>query len=184
MGGDTAVLPADVEGLQRLVVQLQHDIKVLRSKSEVLEDELRLLRHKIFGRRSERFSVQDLQQSSLFDEAEYSIEEQVRKLSEPAVEVSAYRRAKRGRKPLPADLPREEVVHDIPEEEKTCACGGPLVRIGEETTEKLEIIPQQLKVIRHVHFTDTDRKLLFSTRNPAFNQQGIPKITTAALIMV
>ena len=132
------------------MVQLQNDNKVLRSKAEVLEDELRLLRHKIFGRRSERFSVEDLQQSSLFDEAEYTIEEQTRKLSEPGVEVSAYRRAKRGRKPLPADLPREEVVHDIPEEEKTCACGASLVRIGEETSEKLEIIPQQLKVIRHV----------------------------------
>ena len=100
MGGETAVLPADVGGLQRLVVQLQNDNKVLRSKAEVLEDELRLLRHKIFGRRSERFSVEDLQQSSLFDEAEYTIEEQTRKLSEPGVEVSAYRRAKRGRKPL------------------------------------------------------------------------------------
>jgi transposase len=150
MGGETAVLPADVGGLQRLVVQLQHDNKVLHSKAEVLEDELRLLRHKIFGRRSERFSVEDLQQSSLFDEAEYTIEEQTRKLSEPAVEVSAYRRVKRGRKPLPADLPREEVVHDIPEEEKICACGASLVRIGEETNEKLEIIPQQLKVIRHI----------------------------------
>ena len=150
MGGETAVLPADVGGLQRLVVQLQHDNKVLHSKAEVLEDELRLLRHKIFGRRSERFSVEDLRQSSLFDEAEYTIEEQTRKLSEPAVEVSAYRRVKRGRKPLPADLPREEVVHDIPEEEKICTCGALLVRIGEETSEKLEIIPQQLKVIRHI----------------------------------
>jgi len=150
MGGETAVLPADVGGLQRLVVQLQQDNKVLRSKAEVLEDELRLLRHKIFGRRSERFSVEDLRQSSLFDEAEYTIEEQAQKLSEPGVEVSAYRRVKRGRKPLPADLPREEVVHDIPEEEKICTCGAPLVRIGEETSEKLEIIPQQLKVIRHI----------------------------------
>ena len=129
---------------------MQQDNKVLRSKAEVLEDELRLLRHKIFGRRSERFSVEDLRQSSLFDEAEYTIEEQAQKLSEPGVEVSAYRRVKRGRKPLPADLPREEVVHDIPEEEKICTCGAPLVRIGEETSEKLEIIPQQLKVIRHI----------------------------------
>jgi transposase len=157
MGGEAAVLPADVEGLRTLVIEQSKELRILKkenrvlvSKAEVLEDELRLLRHKIFGRRSERFSVEDLQQSSLFDEAEYGVEEQVRKLSEPAVEVSSYRRVKRGRKPLPADLPREEVVHDIPEEEKTCACGASLVRIGEEINEKLEIIPQQLKVIRHV----------------------------------
>ena len=28
---------------------------------------------------------------------------------------------KRGRKPLPADLPRKRVVHDIPEDQRTCA---------------------------------------------------------------
>ncbi len=150
MGGEAAVLPADVDGLQRLVVQLQHENKVLFSRAEVLEDELRLLRHKIFGWRSERLSVEDLRQSSLFDEAEYTNEEQESKPPESTVEVSAHRRGKRGRKPLPSDLPREEVVHDIPEEEKICACGASLVRIGEETSEKLEIIPQQIKVIRHV----------------------------------
>jgi transposase len=150
MGGDVAVLPADVEGLQRLVVQLQHDNTVLRSRAEVLEDELRLLRHKIFGRRSERFSVEELQQSSLFDEAEVAVEENPQKLAEPTIEVSAHRRRRGGRKPLPADLPREEVVHDIPEEKKICSCGEPLVRIGAETSEQIEIIPQQIKVIRHI----------------------------------
>lgn len=157
MGGEAAVLPANVEGLRTLVNEQSKELKDLKkenhrleSRAEVLEDELRLLRHKIFGRRSERFSVEDLRQSSLFDEAEDTVEEQARQLSEPGVEVSAYRRAKSGRKPLPADLPREEVVHDIPEEEKTCACGASLVRMGEETAEKLEIIPQQLKVIRHI----------------------------------
>jgi transposase len=47
-------------------------------------------------------------------------------------------------------LPREEVLHDIPEQEKICGCGQRLVRIGEETSEQVEIIPQQIKVIRHV----------------------------------
>jgi transposase len=48
-------------------------------------------------------------------------------------------------------LPREEVVHDIPEEEKKCSCcGAPLVRIGEETLEKLDIEPARMKVIRHI----------------------------------
>ena len=47
-------------------------------------------------------------------------------------------------------LLREEVVHDIAESEKICSCGAPLVRIGEETSEQLDIVPIQLKVIRHV----------------------------------
>jgi hypothetical protein len=41
-------------------------------------------------------------------------------------------------------------VHDIPEEQKVCACGAPLSRIGEETNEKLKIIPPKLIVVRHI----------------------------------
>jgi transposase len=115
MGGEQAVLPADVEGLQRLVMQLRKEISYLSSRAGALEEQLQLLRHKIFGRRSERFTAEDLRQSSLFDEAELADGEQVERPSEPTIEVAAHRRAKRGRKPLPADLPREDVVHDIPE---------------------------------------------------------------------
>jgi transposase len=188
MGGDVAVLPADVEGLQRLVRQLQHDNTVLRSRAEVLEDELRLLRHKLFGRRSEQLTAEDLRQASLFDEAEWIDEQEKQKPPEATIEVSAHRRRKRGRKPLPADLPREEVLHDIPEEEKICSCGKPLVRIGEETSEQVEIIPQQIKVIRHIRpkyackacdGTDSDQAVKIAPVPP----QIIPKsIATAGLL--
>ena len=48
------------------------------------------------------------------------------------------------------NLPREEIVHDIPEEQKVCACGAVMKRMGEEASEQLEVIPAQAKVIRHV----------------------------------
>ena len=52
------------------------------------------------------------------------------------------------RKPLPAHLPRETVVH---EPEILCGCTDPrLVRMGEDVTEVLEKIPARHKVIRHV----------------------------------
>ena len=148
MGGETVILPADVQGLQQLVVRLQEENSLLSSRATVLEEELRLLRHKIFGRRSERFSEEEMKQSILFDEIDSALE--APEQPEATIEVAAHRRAKRGRRPLPADLPREDVVHDIPEGEKFCSCGEPLVRIGEETSEKLDIIPVQLKVIRHI----------------------------------
>lgn len=65
----------------------------------MLEEELRLLRHKIFERRSERVSAEDLRQNNL------------KKHSEPTVEVSAHGTAKHGRRLLPTDLPHDEVVH-------------------------------------------------------------------------
>lgn len=43
---------------------------------------------------------------------------------------------KRGRKPLPAHLPRERVEYDLPEDQKVCVA-NPLQRIGDETTVQL-----------------------------------------------
>ena len=41
-------------------------------------------------------------------------------------------------------------MHDIDESEKTCGCGGRLVRIGEEVSEQLDIVPARMQVIRHI----------------------------------
>jgi transposase len=51
---------------------------------------------------------------------------------------------------LPAYLPREVVLHDIPEANKVCECGELLVRIGEEISEQLKYIPAQISVIQHM----------------------------------
>ena len=66
--------------------------------------------------------------------------------------VPAHRRSKRGRKPLPENLPRVEVIHDLAEEEKVCACGASLSRIGQDICEKLDYIPAKVRVLRHVRF--------------------------------
>lgn len=56
-----------------------------------------------------------------------------------------------GRKPLPANLPREQVMHDIPEHDRYCpCCHGAIQPIGEEITEQLTVIPAQYKVLQHV----------------------------------
>jgi transposase len=148
-GGITTALPGEVERLQQLVTELRQQNSYLSSRATALEEELRLLRNKIFGRRSEQLSAEELKLAGLFNETE--LPPPTAQQSGASVEVAAHRRAKPGRKPLPADLPREEVVHDIPEEEKTCSCcGAPLVRIGEETSEKLDVVPVRMKVIRHI----------------------------------
>ena len=56
-----------------------------------------------------------------------------------------------GRQPLPKNLQRERIVHDLAEEEKHCAtCQKDLRPIGEETSERYEYIPAQLKVVEDV----------------------------------
>jgi transposase len=54
------------------------------------------------------------------------------------------------RKPLSADLPRIEVIHDLPDHELTCACGCRKHVIGEQTSEQLDIVPMQIRVLKHV----------------------------------
>ena len=89
-----------------------------------------------------------LQGELQFDEAE-SIETTELPQEDNTVTVT-YTRKKPVRRPLPAELPRETIEHDIAEEEKLCACGCMKQRIGEEVTEQLEFVPAKLTVIAHV----------------------------------
>jgi transposase len=66
------------------------------------------------------------------------------------IRVAQHTRGQAKRRPLPEALPRDEVLIDIPEDQKHCLCGAQLVRIGEEVSEKLDVIPPQLRVIRTV----------------------------------
>ena len=57
-----------------------------------------------------------------------------------------------GRRLLPPTLPRQRVEIDVPESDKTCACGQPMTRIGESVSEKLEYVPASLRVIETARF--------------------------------
>jgi transposase len=127
------------------------DVKIESQVIEIarLETELRLLRQKLYGPKSERITVvEPILQANLFNEAEAMLEMEEKQPEE--LEIASHKRKKGGRRPLPENLPRIEEVHDIPDEEKVCGCGCVLSRIGEEVTEELDIIPRQYRVIRHI----------------------------------
>lgn len=140
----TSTLPDNLEELK----EITHRYEV---ENNILREEVRLLRAQLFGRKTEKNkSVQESTQALLFDEAEEysSVEEEVKE----EIEVKAHNRKKRGRKPLPADLPRVDAIHDLKEEEKVCACGCTKSRIGEDISEQLDIIPAKIQVIRHIRY--------------------------------
>lgn len=118
------------------------------SKVSLLEEEIRFWKHKLYGTKSEKLSPAEHLQLCLFNEAEQGAAEPEPEEKTP---VAAHARgAKRGRKPLPEGLPRVEVVLDVPEEQKHCACGAEKSVIGEETAERLDVIPAQIQVIREI----------------------------------
>jgi transposase len=132
-------LPDDTESLKQIITSQQQQI-------DHLQEMLRLLQNEIFGRKSEVRLAVNPNQLQLFTPPEPVEPIQ----PDESIAIKGHARKKRGRKPLPEDLPRVEVVHDLPEEEKQCACGATLSRIGEETCEKLDYIPAKVQVIRHI----------------------------------
>nr|WP_228855441.1 IS66 family transposase [Desulfomarina profundi] len=150
MISDSSTLPDDPSELKKIIVALelknQKKQDALQQQIDILHEELRLVYAKFFGPKSEVFRGKS-PQLPLFDMPE---PDDIEKESEEHVEIPAHSRKKKGRRPLPEELPRIEVVHDIADEEKTCQCGSHLVRIGEEVCEKLDIIPAIIRVIKHI----------------------------------
>jgi transposase len=127
---------AALELMLSLVSQLKDDNDRLNARLA------RLLAHR-FGRRSEKVSSEQLR---LFLEEveppEVPAEERI------PVPAHTRRRSPHGRKPLPADLPRERVALEPSDEDKICArCGTAKTCIGHETSEVLELEPARFKVL-------------------------------------
>jgi transposase len=101
-----------------------------------------------FGARAEKDSRD---QYNLFDEADLETEAVRAEIQQADAEITiaAHTRKPGGRKPLPQHLPRVRILHDLSEDEKICACGHALHKIGEDISEKAEFIPAQIKVIEH-----------------------------------
>ncbi len=102
-----------------------------------------------FGRSTERHLPGELivPIGSLFNEVEIEALALNPEEKKDQTEVKGHTCKVGGRKPLPENLLRVEKIIDIPEEKKFCPHDGhALVRIGEEVTEKLDVIPAKLFV--------------------------------------
>lgn len=64
--------------------------------------------------------------------------------------MGAHERKKPVRKTLPADLPCVDVIHDIDDEDKRCACGADKKCMGAEVSEDLDVVPAIYQVLRHL----------------------------------
>ena len=149
MATGTDNLPNDIEALKRLLEEKERLLERYKAKAESLQEQLHLLIAKRFGPSSEK---SDKQQLGLFNEAESATDgDESESLETDLLTVPSHTRKKTGRRPLPEHIERVEVLHDLPETEKVCPHDGtPLERIGEETSEQLDIIPAQVRVLRHI----------------------------------
>ena len=158
-----AQLPDNIEQLKALLLRQQSEINKLKHQNQHLLEQFRLAQQKQFGKSSEGFTGQ----GELFDEVEET------QTDTAQTQTISYERKKPTRKPLPLDLPREEVMHDITDKHCAC-CGHDLHKMGEDRTEKLEFIPASVKVMVHVRPKYSCRHCEKHATNTPIKQQPLP----------
>jgi transposase len=134
---------------------LKSELVLVRTERDLLKERLNKFMRKIFVAKSEVSSQDQKDMFFVFNEAEVLATQaqpaaQEEDSEDQGIDIPAYKRTKRGRKPLDPALPRTIVRHELPECDRVCPHdGSPLKEIGIEASEQLDIIPQQVRVIRH-----------------------------------
>jgi transposase len=125
---------------------LSAERNALASQNERLRHLLLKLKRRQFGRKSEQLPEEQL--LFAFEEIEATLAgnaaEGAKQCPTRRDKQAKRRRAGRGR--LPAHLPRVEVVL-APEATACPCCQGPLVEIGADAAERLDVIPAQFRVV-------------------------------------
>ncbi|MGF6604618.1 transposase [Paraburkholderia sp. GAS448] len=146
-------LPSD-ELIAR-ILELEDRNRQLVQRVEQLEELFRLAQDKRFAPSSEKLK------DRVFDEAEQiaatqcaddEVDDAFALPDTGLPETGTPVQGKRGRKPLPAHLPRQRIEYDLPEAQKVCpCCSNSLHRMGEEISEQLHY-EVKASVLQHVRF--------------------------------
>jgi transposase len=178
LSGDA--LPDDPETLKAMLI-------AERIRSERLIQIIKDMQRHRFGRRAETLpadqlllALEDVEQS----EAETAAEVEARS---PAAQAEATRKRRANRGALPSHLPRIETVVDI--DSKACpCCDGQLHRIGEDVSEKLDVVPAQFRVLvirRPKYACRACEEVVAQAPAPArLIEGGLPTEATVAHVLV
>lgn len=162
-----AASEARAEAAESALVQARAVVSTSEAMIKHLKLEIAKLRRDQYGHSSER-------RARLIDQMEMQIEELEAAATEDEIAagkakttaVAGFERRRPVRKPFPDHLPRERVVIDAP---TACSCCGSdrIVKMGEDITETLEVIPRRWKVIQTVREKFTCRACEKISQPPA-----------------
>ena len=127
--------------------QLKSEIAKLKILNDCYLEQIRLAQHRRFGASSERTECPE--QLGLFNEAETLADD----ADEPETIESYTRKKRKGKREEFYDgLPTEQIVHELPEDERICSqCGGPLHACGHEVLRReVRVIPAQVVGEEHI----------------------------------
>ena len=134
--------------------KLRAGIDAHERRIKLLEEALRVLKADRWGASREKLGEAP-GQGGLFNEAETILELAEAVGTEIELKATPLREArsakgKPGRKAIASHLPRVEIRHDLPESERTCACGTALTEIAPEVSEQIDYVAAKVQVLRHI----------------------------------
>src|SRR5690348_18511430 len=156
MNAASEPLPNDVAALHAMLIEVRAERDAERAETarlaaecDQLASQNDRLRHLIlqlqrmqFGRRSEKLdpdqlnlALEDLEQAVAESEAE-------QEKADPALRRARSEKRRAGRGPLPEHLPRVEIIVE-PEDTACPCCGGAMHVIGEDRSQRLDVVPAQ-----------------------------------------
>jgi transposase len=146
-------LPTDIAMLQALVLttRVERDAAIAErdqvlSQNDRLRHLLRQLQRAQFGRSSEKLDPDQLLLAIEDTEQAIAANEAAADKSDATAAKARAEKRRSNRGALPRHLPRVEVTIE-PEDTDCPCCHSPMHRIGEETSERLDVIPAQFRVI-------------------------------------
>lgn len=134
----------------KIIAEKDAEIKQISDEYKFLKEQLLLSKKKIYGASAEKIA-EGYEQLNFFNEAEM---ERAPLLPEPKIEEITYTRKKKSKKNSFAekygDLPVEEIIVDIPDEEKLCEkCGEKMTFLRYEIRRELKIVPAKVSVVEY-----------------------------------
>lgn len=191
----TTYTAAEVAVLEETILKQKAEIDELKRKLEHMNEVFANAQRARFGQSSEKNTYVLQEQTSLFNEAESS---QNHKAEEPKPEtifVEAHeRKKKRSQAEMLNHLPEEEVLLEIPEDQRLCSkCGGKMKPIGKKfLRHEMQIIPKQIKLLAYYAVTyacdscekDTGFAHIISVKPPVpLMKHSLASPSTVAYIM-
>jgi len=168
-------LPDDIAALQAALNAERTARQQAEARASGAEAMVAYLKLLIAKMKRERFGQSAERGRKLLDQLELQLEELEASATEDGLAagstapdttpVRSVIRKKPVRAPLPGHLPRERVV--VPAPPCCPGCGGKLVKLGEDVTETLEVVPRQWKVIQTVREKFSCRSCEKITQPPA-----------------
>ena len=135
--------------MTKLLEKQSEKLAGLEAENSRLKQRIRLLEKALFGPKSERTIDLDENQGE-FEDLLSQLDDLSAELDEKEIEVSSHKKRKKKSNLndlIPDDLPKEEIILDLPEEEKEG-----LVKIGEERSQKLAKKPSCYFIKEYVRY--------------------------------